>query len=210
MRRGPGDRPIRVRDKRTRLFQLVPVGKLSALQTPAARGENSILIAHDLSQPWLRWVPSNVERARAMDSREGMRSHDRPKRRGRFRAFASRARVHVPDARRRETCRSGAVRLTGARETTDADVASTPRPPHPRRRLSLSTRPRWLRYAPSLRSPEPSRARVSSGARAPALAAIGVIRRDCRVSHPPAVCADKIRHPGMDARRRRRDRGARD
>ena len=210
VRRGPGDRPIRIRDKRTRLFQLVPVGKLSALQTPAARGENSILIAHDLSQPWLRWVPSNVERARAMDSREGMRSHDRPKRRGRFRAFASRARVHVPDARRRETCRSGAVRLTGARETTDADVASTPRPPHPRRRLSLSTRPRWLRYAPSLRSPEPSRARVSSGARAPALAAIGVIRRDCRVSHPPAVCADKIRHPGMDARRRRRDRGARD
>jgi len=38
VRRGPGDRPIRVRDKRTRLFQLVPVGKLSALQTPAARG----------------------------------------------------------------------------------------------------------------------------------------------------------------------------
>ena len=108
-------------------------------------------------------------------------------------ARSRRARV----ARRsgRATPRRRAVAQSVSRapvETTDADVAATPRPPHPRRRLSLSTRPRWLRYAPSLRCPGTlAGSRLLRRARAALARSVLYVSLCAGVSHPPAVCADK-------------------
>ena len=203
------NRPISVHDKRTRLSEVRTVGTFSATPDPC----RSRRVSHShRTRPvaTMAQVGPVERRTRARDGHAGGNAFARSVETARTvpRVRVARASPRS-DARCRETCRRGAVRLTGARETTDADVASTPRLPL----LDAGYRSQRVRAGSGThrpRAPRNPRGLASLPARARRRWRESVLFVAIAGFSPPAVCADKIRHPGPDARRRRRDRGARD